>query len=227
MVFYKIMWKITHDKNKDKEYKLACRQCDGETYHKVLQSAQVLEEENDISVSRDYEIIICQGCKDVSFRLCSSCSEDMTYNQQTGETEYDEDIELYPNRIAGRKQVKDMYLLPDEVLKIYKETHGALCARLNILAGIGIRALIESICREKDAQGVNLEKKIDDLVVKGVLTRDGADTLHSTRILGNRSAHETISATDGELDIAMDIVENLIKSVYVIPQKAQKLNKKK
>jgi len=72
-----------------------------------------------------------------------------------------------------------------------------------------------------------LEKKIDDLVVKGVLTRDGADTLHSTRILGNRSAHETISATDGELDIAMDIVENLIKSVYVIPQKAQKLNKKK
>ncbi len=100
------MWKIEHNKNKDNEYKLACRRCDGETYHKVLQSTEVTEDENDVYVSREYEIIMCQGCKDVSFRLSSSCSEDMNYNNETGEIEYDEDVELYPNRIAGRKQVK-------------------------------------------------------------------------------------------------------------------------
>lgn len=220
------MRKIEYDKNKDKEYKLACIRCDGETCHKVLFSVNVLESEDEISVSRDYEIIICQGCKEVSFCNTSSCSEDMSYDPETGETNYDEDIKLYPSRIAGRKQVKDMYLLPDEVLKIYKETHGALCGRLSILAGIGIRALVESVCREKEAQGGNLKNKIDDLVTKGVLTRDSAETLHSTRLLGNNSAHETIAASDDELDIAMDIVENLIKTVYVIPQKAKRLNKK-
>ena len=101
-----------------------------------------------------------------------------------------------------------------------------MCARLNILAGIGIRALVESVCREKDAQGRKLEIKIDDLVTKGVLTHSSAETLHSTRVLGNKSAHELIAATDDELDIAMDIVESLIKTVYVIPQKSKRLSRK-
>ena len=220
------MRKIEYDKAKDKEYDLACIKCDGKTCHKVLFSVNVLETEDEISIMRDYEIIICQGCKEVSFRTTTSCSEDMSYNSETGEVDYDEDIKLCPSRIAGRKQVKDMYLLPDEVLKIYRETHGALCGRLSILAGIGIRVLVESVCREKEAQGGNLKNKIDDLVAKGVLTRDSAETLHNTRSLGNNSAHEIIAASDDELDIAMDIVENLIKTVYVIPRKAKKLNKK-
>jgi hypothetical protein len=220
------MWEIEYDKNKDKEYKLACIRCDGETYHKVLHSVHVHESENEIDVWSDFEIVCCQGCKEASFRSNSMCSEDINYDPETGEQSLDENVGLYPNRLAGRKQVKDMYLLPDEVLKIYKETHGALCGRLNILAGIGIRALVESVCREKEAQGANLKNKIDDLVTKGVLTQDSAETLHSTRLLGNNSAHETIAASDEELDIAMDIVENLIKTVYVIPQKAKRLNKK-
>lgn len=92
-----------------------------------------------------------------------------------------------------------------------------MCARLNILAGIGIRALVESVCREKAAQGSNLEIKIDDLVAKGVLTRDSANTLHGTRLLGNRSAHEITAANDDELDIAMDIIENLVRTVGRYP----------
>lgn len=220
------MRKIEYDKNKDNKYKIACIKCDGETYHKVLMSVHIHESENEIDVWRDYEIVCCQGCEEVSFRSNSLCSEDVNYDPKTEDQILDENVELYPNRIAGRKQVKDMYLLPDEVLKIYRETHGALCARLNILAGIGIRALVESVCREKEAQGCNLENKIDDLVTKGVLTHDSAETLHSTRLLGNRSAHELIAANDDELDIAMDIVENLIKTVYVIPQKAKRLNSK-
>jgi hypothetical protein len=220
------MWEIEYDKNKDKEYKLACKRCDGETYHKVLHSVHIHESEHEIDVWQDYEIVFCQGCREVSFRMQSACSEDIIADPETGEPTLEEDIELYPSRIAGRKQVKDMYLMPNEVLQIYKETHGALCARLNILAVIGIRTLVESVCKEKEAQGVNLKNKIDDLVTKGVLTHDNAETLHKTRLLGNKSAHEIIAASYGELDIAMDIVENLIKTVYVIPQKAKRLSKK-
>jgi hypothetical protein len=216
---------LEFDKNKDKEYKLACRKCDGETYHKVLHSVHVHESEQEIDVWQDYEIVYCQGCKEISFRSNTLCSEDISYDPETGEQSLADNIELYPNRIAGRKQVKDMYLLPEQVLKIYKETHGSLCARLNILAGIGIRTLVETVCREKNSSGTTLENKIDDFVAKGILTKEGADTLHSTRLLGNRAAHEVIAASDAELDIAMDIVENLIKNVYIIPIKALKLKK--
>lgn len=217
---------LDYNKSKDKEYKLACIKCDCETYHKTLMSVNIHESEEGIDLWNDYEIVCCQGCKNISFRSNSACSEDINYDPETGEPSFDEDVQLYPNRIAGRKQVKDMYLLPNTILRIYRETHGALCSRLTILAGIGIRALIESVCKEKGAQGKSLEKKIDDLVLKGVLTSDSAETLHSTRLLGNKSAHEVVPANDDELDIAMDIVENLIKNVYVIPEKAKKLNHK-
>lgn len=220
------MHKIEFDKNKDKEYKLPCRKCDGATYHKVFHSVHVHEHENGIGVWQDFEIICCQGCRDISFRCTSSCSEDIEPDPETGEPVFIKDVELYPNRIAGRKQVKNMYLLPKPVLDIYKETHGAICSRLNILAGIGIRTLVESICLEKNAKGTNLEKKIEDLVSKGILTRDNAETLHSTRLLGNKSAHKITPPTDEELDIALDIVENLIKAVYIIPYKATKLPKR-
>lgn len=142
-----------------------------------------------LNLNKYPSFVCCQGCKDVSFRSNSMCSEDINYDPETGEQSLDENVGLYPNRLAGRKQVKDMYLLPEEVLKIYKETHGPLCGQLNILAGIGISALVESVCREKEAQGGNLKNKIDDLVTKGVLTRDSAETLHSTRLLGNNSQH--------------------------------------
>lgn len=217
------MWEIEEDKNKNKEYRLPCRSCDGKTYHKVLKSVHTYASDGDIDVWDDYEIVCCQGCKNVSFRSKTMCSENVVMDQETGEEFLAEDIELYPNRIAGRKQIRDVYSLPFEVRQIYNETHIAVCNRSNILAGIGIRALVEAVCKEKNAKGNNLEKRIDDLAIKNVLTQEQADTLHSTRLIGNKSAHEIIAPHSSVLDIAMDIVENLIKTVYIIPKKAKGL----
>ena len=51
-----------------------------------------------------------------------------------------------------------------------------------------MRALVEAVCMEKSASGNNIEKRIDDLVNKGVLTTEGADILHSIRLIGNKAA---------------------------------------
>jgi len=218
--------KIELDKSSGQEYKLPCKNCDGETYHKVLYSVNKNYGNDDVSVWQDYEIIECQGCREISFRTNYVCSEDVFYHPETGEEIPIENIELYPNRIVGRKMIGDFYMLPEIVQKIYRETHGAICARLNILAGIGIRSLVEAMCFEKFAVGSNLEQKIDDLMRKGVITKDSSETLHQTRLLGNASAHQITPPTDEELEIAMDIVENLLKTIYVISKKAQKLPKR-
>jgi hypothetical protein len=123
----------------------------------------------------------------------------------------------------GRSALDGLYELPEKVRSIYKETHAALCTKLKILAGVGIRALVESVCQEESAEGNNLEKKIDDLVIKGVLTKRSADVLHKTRLLGNQAAHETKAASDSELDVAFDIIENLLETVYIIPKKSARL----
>lgn len=216
--------KISYDKTKGEVYKLPCRRCDGETNHVVLASVEDRWNYDDaVDGCSKYEIVGCRGCNEISFRLASSNSEDMANDEETGEIIYPEDVEVYPSRLSGRKQLVSTYMLPPEVQKIYEETHASLCSHLNILAGVGIRILVEAVCKEKNAKGKNLENKINDLIKSGILTRQEANTLHSVRWIGNKSAHEIIAPKDNELDIAMDIVENLLKTVYIIPKKAEKL----
>lgn len=203
--------------------KLPCRSCDGDTFHKVMHSVHRYEDYEDISVWEDYEIVACQGCKEISFHKSRACSEDWGEDPVTHEIFIVPKSDVYPNRLSGRKPIKDKWHLPQIVGTIYEETHAALCGKLNVLAGVGIRSLVEAICKEKKANGRNLEQKINDLVTQGVLTQANAQSLHFTRLLGNLSAHEMTPSNTEELDIAMDIVENLLNTVYIIPEKTKRL----
>ena len=115
------------------------------------------------------------------------------------------------------------YLLPFPLPNIYKETHAALVNQQPVLAGIGIRALVEAVCNDQAAQGKNLEQKIDGLMNMGLLTKDQAEFLHGLRILGNEAAHEVKPHKEDTLGAAMDVVEHLLKTVYILPVQAKKL----
>jgi hypothetical protein len=116
-----------------------------------------------------------------------------------------------------------MDTLPFIVMRIYQETHRAASEGNQILAGMGIRALIEAVCKEKSAPGDNLFQKIDGLVGLGVLTHDGADILHKLRLLGNEAAHEHKPPTDETIEAAIQIAEHLLQTVYVLPVVANRL----
>jgi len=216
--------KITLDKTKNEVHKIVCRNCDNTTNHLVCSSIENYWSNEDIQGHDTYEMVRCSGCDSISFRVTSGNSEDWHVNS-AGYQEYDETEELYPNRLMGRTPLQDIYSLPIKIRSIYQETHAALCAKLNILASIGIRSLVEAVCSEKLAKGRVLEKKIDDLVLKGVLTKGNSEILHRTRLLGNKATHETEVPSEAELDVAFDIVENLIETVYIIPRKAELLKK--
>jgi hypothetical protein len=162
--------KVELNKSQDVELEVPCMTCSGKTTHKVLVSVDVRGEETDGAWSMqwcdDYQIIECGGCKAKSFRNVSSNSEDY---YPISETEYEHhELELlYPSRIEGRKTLEsEEHYLPAKVRGIYKETLGALNNNSPVLSGIGLRALIETICKEKNAEGNSLYKKIDDLVAK-------------------------------------------------------------
>ena len=213
---------IKLDKTKDAVREVICNRCDNTTNHVVCNSVESYWGNEDIQGSDTYEIIRCSGCDSISFRTSSSNSDDYEQDDD-GNYFSNETIEIYPNRLMGRSVLDGVYSLPDKVRSIYNETHIALCTKLKILAGVGIRALIEAVCSEESAKGSNLEKKIDNLVIKEVLTKRSAAILHKTRLLGNQAAHEIKAASDAELDVAFDIVENLLETVYIIPKKAERL----
>lgn len=76
--------------------------------------------------------------------------------------------------------------------------------------------------KEKNAAGKDLFEKINGLVVAGVLTKDGADILHKLRVLGNKAAHEVKAHSATELNLATDVVEHLLKAVYILPFHAKR-----
>jgi hypothetical protein len=213
------------NKTKDEEFKAPCTECAGKTHHKVLLSIDKSGEEHDGDFDfywdAHFQIVQCQGCKTISFRHTNSNSEDY---EPISHDEWQHVVyeDLYPSRVEGRKGIEDEILyLPTKIQRIYKETLHALNSRSPVLAGIGLRALVETVCKEESASGKDLLKKIDDLVAKNVLTPAGAQILHKIRTLGNEAAHEVKPHNDKQLGLAMDVVEHLLKDVYIIPKQVE------
>lgn len=89
-----------------------------------------------------------------------------------------------------------------------------------ILAAIGIRAIIESVCKDLNTGKRNLEKNIDSLADLGHLSKTQADMLHNHRFMGNVAAHEIQPPKPANLIAALEIAETLLKTIYVLPKVA-------
>lgn len=138
-----------------------------------------------------------------------------------------ERVGLYPNRVVGRRELPDARILPFPLVGLYQEILSALGGNSLILTGIGIRMLIEAVCKDRKAKGSNLISKIDNLVEQHVLTQDGAQILHRLRFMGNKAAHEAKAYKAEELYAALDVAEHLLSTVYIIPKKIDHLPERK
>jgi len=96
---------------------------------------------------------------------------------------------------------------------------------LSILSGIGIRAIVEAVCKEKKTTGKNLQERIDDLVKKQLLTPASAEILHNLRVLGNKASHEVKPHNAEQLAVAMDVIDHLLMDAYILPLKVEKVFK--
>lgn len=214
------MVKEVINKSTGYEVQVPCIKCSGRTAHEIIVSVDQSGTEPRYSLDwwHNYQIIRCKGCKVLSYREVSGTSEDYI---QVGEDEWEmmEAEKLYPSRIEGRKDLGDDILhLPSDLSRIYRETAAALINDSPILAGIGLRAIVETVCKEKNASGRDLYNKINDLVEQRVITPVDADILHKVRTLGNSSAHEVKPHTPTQLSLAMGVLENMLKAVYILPK---------
>jgi hypothetical protein len=216
--------------NVEGQFKLACPgDCRAATWHRPLASADVSGSESswDYHYGCSYQIVQCQGCHSISYRTTSWNSEDVFHDEDAPGLVAVITTELYPRRIEGRAKLREIRHLPTNVTRIYEETISALANEQPVLAGIGIRALVETICKDKQASGRTLEGQIDDLVVKATLTADGAEILHSLRIMGNAAAHEVRPLDEDDLVVALDVVDNLLMAVYILPAMSKRLPRRR
>ena len=205
---------------------VSCMECKRITRHSILVSVDVNgHQEFDKFFTYyyiyNYQVIQCLGCETISFRKASSDSESYEYDEMEDSTVHAVEEDLYPNRDEGRTPTKDSKLLPPSIERIYQETIKAINNHQPVLTGIGIRAIVETVCKDKSANGKDLSEKINDLVKIGVLTLDGSKILHKIRTLGNEAAHEVKPHKAEQLSLALDVCEHLLQGVYILPHYAK------
>lgn len=168
----------------------------------------------------------CGGCETVFFRVISANSEDVDYDYDHDGREvarYSTAERFYPELENLRNEINGFDLLPSHLAAIYSEAAKALHSNQPVLAGIGIRAILETICKDKGAPGSSLYEKIDGLRNQGVLSTNGATVLHKLRVLGNISAHEVKPQNSDQLLLAFDVLDNLLSNVYVLEPSVKKI----
>jgi len=205
------------------EYRLLCSGCGVEAFHKPLTVVATTDniDATGISYWSEYMVVQCQGCKCISFYSEHRNSEDLFFNPETEEEEPEVRVEIYPPRKECTEGLNDLCSLPIRVQEIYKETQTAIANKQQILAGIGIRAILEAVCRHKGLDKGDLEGRIDKLQDLGVVTSEGAEILHGLRFLGNDSAHEIKAHSVNELQVAIGIVNHLLTGTYLLPDRAK------
>jgi nucleoside-triphosphatase THEP1 len=208
------------------EYIVSCIKCIGKTTHKVVASLDLFGEENEDDFSYQweskYQIIQCQGCKSISFRISESNSEDI-YTNECNETENMIFETLYPSRIEGRKCIvnDEIHYLPLKIQTIYNEILKALANELPVLACIGMRALCETIYKDKQPKPEPNTRLIDSLKNAKIITLSNADILFNILEIGNAAVHEIAKPSNNQLNGAMDIIEHLLKDLYILPKQAK------
>ena len=203
---------------------IVCGECSRSTVHEILTDIASDDESygGDIQVWQSYLIVQCRGCLTLSFCKESTCSEDW---DPQNDNQLIVRRDLFPGRIAGRPPLGDVYLLPWELQKIYVEARSAIMQGLPILSGIGIRAIVETVCNERGATGANLFQKINSLVTLSLITQQEAAVLHDLRFMGNEAAHKVKAHKSDELNLAFDVVEHLLNTVYLLAEQTKRLPK--
>lgn len=198
----------------NEKIRVHCGECKRHTNHAVLAQREVKSHpDEEYHWGETHYFCQCAGCDSYCYAVAEWSEGD--WNPHTGEMDYR--WKTYPRSRGERLPIDDVHELPNKVRVMYLEILGAVNAQLPVLTAIGLRALIEAICKDRGVQAGNLERLIDGLATNGVLSQAQAAILHSHRFLGNVAAHEIESARPRELVAALEIAEAMLRTIYILP----------
>lgn len=112
----------------------------------------------------------------------------------------------------------DSTSIPQPVVDALEEAIASHANRCFVAAAIMVRKTLEELCRDRDAEGSNLKKRIESLATKVVLPQELLDGLDDLRLMGNDAAH--IDSTvyneigENEVEVGIDVAKEVLKAVY-------------
>ncbi len=219
---------ITPDFSEPSKERIRCNICKYMTWHQLLHTHSgalpVLSDDDEVvdEVSEIWELFQCLGCG----RLVARVARNYPWEDQI-------DYQFYPERTSSHHQKKSYQKLPTNLENLYSEVVAAYNKNSHLLCTAGLRALIEGLCENQGIkEGPNqhgkvsnsLEGKINGLA--SIVPANIVKNLHGLRFLGNQALHELEVPSASDLELALNVVEDILNVVYDLNYKAQLLYEK-
>jgi hypothetical protein len=207
----------------EKPEHLRCRVCYGATKHDFLFEHSVETNPWDYHEKTTWQVLRCRGCESIRFRIWNEDYEISPSEDEDGNPLYLTSESLYPRSLRSHKPLPHLHFVPEVIRNVYGQSITALGEQANILASIGLRACVEAVCNHLSISGSSLDKRIDGLFRAGHVSNTDKKRLHAIRFLGNDAAHEIREPDERDLLIALDIVDHLLNSVFILERRARRL----
>ena len=191
-----------------------CRRCSGKTNHSILCKRTEEADPDDGIWKRTHYLARCAGCETYCYATATETED--TYDPHLKQMVPEWDV--YPTPEGEREPFEKYYFLAVGVRDIYLEVIKSINGGLLLLSAIGLRALIEAICKDQEVKAKNLKKLIDGLADDGVLSSRQSEILHGLRFMGNAAAHEIARPNRDEVLAAFVIAEAMLQVIYILPR---------
>jgi hypothetical protein len=90
---------------------------------------------------------------------------------------------------------------------------------------MGARTLVDTLVVEKVGDVGTFEDKLREMEKQGFISKANREVLSAAFDAGSATSHRSHAFSPEEVDSVMDIVENMLQAVYVLPDVAKKLKK--
>ncbi|WP_141130731.1 DUF4145 domain-containing protein [Virgibacillus dokdonensis] len=192
--------------------------------------------EADLQFADSYYITKCLGCDTVAF-FREYGDDTMVYlgEFETEKYVYPEEPVAKVPTVNYKYDIQHFKNAPDTILELYKQVVSCYELRHYLLAAVGLRMIIEGFCNDtstsngyildksgnkkinkakKELRSKSLEGRINGMEEKKLITPVNAGILQQIRDLGNATAHELDVPKKSTIKKGLNIIEDLIRTVY-------------
>ena len=199
-----------------------CNLCLRKTKHTVLytitkQDVTETHEENFDVEETVYILAECDGCEYLTMKTSWSIN---------GEGDM---VDQYPPALTRRRPPWMHELFLEDFLdeqskyKLLQELYTGIGAQNWWLTMLGVRSLLEFVMVEKVGHNGNFVKNLEKFLEGGFISKIQLDALGPLIEAGHATTHRGYQPTAEDVNVVMDILENVLESIYVTTAKAKKL----
>jgi hypothetical protein len=198
--------------------RIHCNDCRQKTRHERLCKAEDRETEEIESLGSidwvtTHEAFRCCGCGTVVLR-----------RTVVSDIQEWDSIQYFPPAVS-RHPPSWRHECPPGMWDVMNEVYRSLDANNRILSIMGARTLIDLLMVDKVGDVGTFAEKLKNLEGLGVISSRNREVLAVALDVGNAAAHRGHAPKTDEVNAVMDIVENLLQAVYVLPKMADNLQK--